>query len=61
MYNTLFGAQSPDGRHIRYYTALEGKRVYFPPDNFLLPRQFPPHHRRIADQGLLPLGAGIGR
>lgn len=26
--NTLFGAQSPDGSHLRYFTAFEGDRVY---------------------------------
>ena len=37
VYNTLFGAQSPDGRCIRYYTPLEGNRVYFPADNYCCP------------------------
>ena len=37
LYNALFGAQSPDGRHIRYYTPLEGDRVYFPKDAYCCP------------------------
>jgi DUF1680 family protein len=28
IYNALFGAQSPDGREIRYFTPFEGKRDY---------------------------------
>jgi DUF1680 family protein len=26
IFNALFAAQSPDGRQLRYYTPLEGKR-----------------------------------
>ena len=29
IYNALFGAQSTDGRRLRYYTAFEGGRTYF--------------------------------
>jgi DUF1680 family protein len=29
IYNGLFAAQSPDGRRVRYYTPLDGKRKYF--------------------------------
>ena len=29
IYNALFAAQSPDGRHLRYFTPFEGKRLYF--------------------------------
>ncbi len=37
VYNTLFAAQSPDGRRIRYYTPLEGNRIYHPGDNYCCP------------------------
>ncbi len=37
VYNALFGAQSPDGRHIRYYTPLEGGREYHPGDTYCCP------------------------
>ena len=37
IYNALFGAQSPDGRHIRYYTPLEGDRHYHHGDTYCCP------------------------
>jgi len=37
IYNTLFAAQSPDGRRIRYYSPLEGERVYHPGDTYCCP------------------------
>ena len=37
IFNTLFAAQSPDGRQIRYFTPLEGKRTYHPTDNYCCP------------------------
>ena len=37
IYNGLFAAQSPDGRHIRYYTPFEGKREYFDSDTYCCP------------------------
>jgi hypothetical protein len=37
IYNTLFAAQSPDGRKIRYYSPTEGKRVYHPGDTYCCP------------------------
>jgi DUF1680 family protein len=48
LYNAAFGAQSPDGRRIRYYTPFEGKRVYFGFDTYCCPGNF----RRLI--GLLP-------
>jgi len=39
VYNALFAAQSPDGRNIRYFTPLEGKREYFQ-DTFCCPNNF---------------------
>ena len=37
IYNTLFAAQSPDGRRIRYYSPTEGPRVYHPGDTYCCP------------------------
>jgi DUF1680 family protein len=49
IYNALFAAQSPDGRHIRYYTPFEGERKYFGRDSYCCPNNF----RRIVAE--LPL------
>ena len=46
MYNALFAAQSVDGRRIRYYTPLEGKREYFPGDTYCCPCNY---RRIVAD------------
>ena len=40
VYNALFAAQSPDGRQLRYFSPLEGKRVYFDRDTFCCPNNF---------------------
>ncbi|MEK7718122.1 MAG: beta-L-arabinofuranosidase domain-containing protein, partial [Bacteroidota bacterium] len=40
IYNTLFAAQSPDGRQLRYFTPLEGNRIYFPSDTYCCPNNF---------------------
>ena len=37
VYNALFGAQSPDGRQIRYFTPFEGPRVYHNTDTYCCP------------------------
>jgi len=37
IYNTLFAAQSPDGRKLRYYAPLEGEREYFSSDTYCCP------------------------
>ena len=46
IYNALFAAQSPDGRHIRYWSPFEGPRVYHPTDTFCCPCNF----RRIISE-----------
>ncbi len=46
IYNALFAAQSPDGRRLRYYTPLDGPRVYFGPDTYCCPNNF----RRIVSE-----------
>ena len=40
IFNTLFGAQSPEGRHLRYYTAFDGPRHYFPTDTYCCPSNY---------------------
>ena len=37
LYNALFAAQSPDGRSLRYYTAIDGPRKYHPTDSYCCP------------------------
>jgi hypothetical protein len=46
VYNALFGAQSPDGRRIRYYTPFDGPRSYFPGDTYCCPNNY----RRIISE-----------
>lgn len=46
IYNALFGAQSPDGRQIRYFTPPEGERVYHNGDTYCCPCNF----RRIISE-----------
>jgi hypothetical protein len=40
LYNAIFAAQSADGRWIRYYTPLLGKRKYFELDGYCCPANF---------------------
>ena len=40
IYNALFAAQSPDGRHLRYYTAIDGPRKYFDRDTYCCPNNW---------------------
>lgn len=40
IHNALFGAQSPDGRRIRYYTPFEAPRVYHNGDTYCCPCNF---------------------
>ncbi len=46
IYNALFAAQSPDGRRIRYFVPLDGKRQYYPDDNYCCPGNY---RRIVAD------------
>ncbi len=46
IYNALFGAQSPEGRHIRYFTPLEGERHYHNGDTYCCPCNY----RRIVSE-----------
>ena len=49
IFNSLFAAQSPDGRHLRYFSPVEGPRVYFSGDSYCCPCNY----RRIVSE--LPL------
>jgi len=40
IYNALFSAQSPDGRRIRYFSPLEGRRHYFGLDTYCCPNNY---------------------
>jgi len=40
LYNVYFAAQSPDGRRLRYFTDMEGKREYFYRDTYCCPSNF---------------------
>ena len=40
IYNTLFAAQSPDGRRLRYFSPTEGDRVYWKTDTYCCPCNF---------------------
>lgn len=46
IYNALFGAQSPDGRRLRYYTPFDGPRAYFQEDTYCCPSNY----RRIISE-----------
>lgn len=46
IYNGLFAAQSPDGRRLRYYSPLEGPRIYFDLDTYCCPGNY----RRIVSE-----------
>ena len=46
IYNALFAAQSPDGRRLRYFAPLEGKRVYWKTDTYCCPCNY----RRIVSE-----------
>ena len=46
IYNALFGAQSPEGRQIRYFTPLEGDRLYHNGDTYCCPCNY----RRIISE-----------
>jgi DUF1680 family protein len=37
VFNALFAAQSPDGRKLRYFTCIDGPRVYWNKDTFCCP------------------------
>ncbi len=40
IYNALFAAQSPDGRQLRYFCAVEGPRKYYNQDIWCCPNNF---------------------
>ena len=46
LFNTLFAAQSPDGRRLRYFSPTEGARVYWKTDTYCCPCNY----RRIVSE-----------
>ena len=46
IYNAIFAAQSPDGRRLRYFAPVEGKRVYWQTDTYCCPCNY----RRIVSE-----------
>ncbi|RME91408.1 MAG: hypothetical protein D6766_11915 [Verrucomicrobia bacterium] len=46
VFNGLFGAQSPDGKRLRYFTPFEGPRQYYPHQHMCCPGNF----RRIISE-----------
>jgi DUF1680 family protein len=58
LFNGLFGAQSPDGRKVRYYTPFDGPRDYFKGDTYCCPCNY----RRIVPElpGMVCYGAEGG-
>jgi len=45
-FNTLFAAQAPEGRQLRYFTPFSGSREYYPRDTFCCPGNY----RRVLSQ-----------
>ena len=40
VFNSLFAAQSPDGRKVRYYSPFDGNRSYFDGDTYCCPNNY---------------------
>jgi len=59
IYNTLFAAQSPDGRKIRYYSPFEGERVYHPGDTYCCPCNFRRIIAELPDMVYYRFGGGL--
>lgn len=59
VYNALFAAESPDGRQIRYFCALEGPRTYFDRDTFCCPNNFRRIMAELPDMICYKSGDGI--
>jgi hypothetical protein len=59
IFNTLFGAQSPEGRHLRYFTALDGPRHYFPKDTYCCPNNFRRGIATLPDHVYYRIGNGL--
>jgi uncharacterized protein len=59
IFNTLFGAQSPEGRHLRYYTAFDGPRHYFPNDTYCCPNNYRRGIATLPDHIYYRVGNGL--
>jgi DUF1680 family protein len=59
IYNALFGAQSPDGRLIRYFTPLEGDRHYHNGDTYCCPCNYRRFISELPQMVYYQTGTGI--
>lgn len=59
IYNALFGAQSPDGRLIRYFTPLEGERHYHNGDTYCCPCNYRRFISELPEMVYYQTGDGI--
>ena len=59
IFNTLFGAQSNEGRHLRYYTAFDGPRQYFSKDTYCCPNNYRRGIATLPDHIYYRVGKGL--
>jgi hypothetical protein len=59
IFNTLFGAQSADGRRLRYYTAFDGPRHYFEKDSYCCPNNYRRAIATLPDLVYYRVGEGL--
>jgi uncharacterized protein len=59
IYNALFGAQSPDGRFIRYFTPFEGDRHYHNGDTYCCPCNYRRFISELPEMVYYHAGGGI--
>lgn len=59
IHNTLFAAQSPDGRQIRYYSPTEGPRTYHPGDTYCCPGNYRRIISELPEMIYYRVGAGV--
>ncbi len=59
IYNALFGAQSPDGSHIRYFTPMEGDRHYHNGDTYCCPCNYRRFISELPEMVYYRAGKGI--
>jgi hypothetical protein len=59
IFNTLFGAQSREGRNLRYYTAFDGPRHFFPEDTYCCPNNYRRGIAALSDHIYYRVGNGV--
>jgi uncharacterized protein len=59
IFNTLFGAQSNEGRRLRYYTAFDGPRQYFSKDTYCCPNNYRRGIAALPDHIYYRVGKGL--